>query len=146
MTDRLSPEQRSKVMSRIKGKDTQPEMIVRKWLHSQGFRFRLHRKDLPGHPDITLPKYKTVIFVHGCFWHRHEGCRRATIPATRVGFWEQKFQRNIRQDSLVQEKLNALGWNVLVIWECETKKLAFADKVKEYLNAIVEIHPWKVDH
>ncbi len=134
MTDRLSPEQRSKVMSRIKGKDTQPEMIVRKWLHSQGFRFRLHRKDLPGHPDVTLPKYGAVIFVHGCFWHRHEGCKRATIPATRVELWEQKFQRNIRQDSIVQEKLKALGWNVLVIWECETKKLAFADRILEALK------------
>lgn len=128
--DRLTPEQRSKLMSRVKGKNTKPEMIVRRWLHSQGYRFRLHRKDLPGKPDIVLPKYRTVILVHGCFWHRHEGCRRSSTPATRTEFWEKKFQRTIDRDTMVQEKLKALGWNVLVIWECEVENGSFKAKIK----------------
>ena len=114
-------EQRSRNMSAIKSKNTKPEIAVRKLLHSMGYRFRLHRKDLPGSPDIVLPKYKTVIFVHGCFWHRHENCKYATTPKTRPAFWESKFNENIRRDRTNQNNLIKLGWKVLVIWECELK-------------------------
>ena len=114
-------EQRSRNMSAIKSKNTKPEIAVRKLLHSMGYRFRLHRKDLPGSPDIVLPKYKTVIFVHGCFWHRHENCKYATTPKTRPAFWESKFNENIRRDRTNQNNLIKLGWKVLVIWECDLK-------------------------
>ncbi len=107
-------------MSRIRGKDTRPEMRVRSLLHRMGFRFRLHRKDLPGKPDIVLPAYGTVIFVHGCFWHRHPGCRFAYTPKSRVDFWLTKFQRNVERHQEVEAELEALGWRVVVIWECET--------------------------
>lgn len=135
MTDLLSPEQRSNLMSRIRGKNTKPEMIVRSWLHKHGFRFRLHRKDLPGKPDIVLPKYKTVIFVHGCFWHRHEGCKRATTPKTRTGYWEEKFRKNRDRDLSKSDALNALGWKVLVVWECETKNRATLESVLQIPQA-----------
>lgn len=117
--DRISPEHRSWNMSRISSKNTRPEILVRSFLHKAGFRFRLHDKRLPGHPDIILPKYKTVIFVHGCFWHRHKACQYAYIPKTRVNFWEEKFKINIARDNRNQSELGALGWKVLVIWECE---------------------------
>jgi len=109
------------MMSRVKGKNTKPEIAVRKWLHGQGFRFRLHRKDLPGKPDIALPKYKTVIFVHGCFWHRHHGCKRCITPSTNTEFWEEKFRKNVERDAKNREALETLGWKVIVIWECEIK-------------------------
>ena len=114
-------EQRSKNMAAIKSKNTKPEIAVRKLLHSMGYRFRLHRKDLPGSPDIVLPKYKTAIFVHGCFWHRHENCKYATTPKTRKEFWEKKFQANVKRDLEIQEKIKNIGWISLVIWECELK-------------------------
>lgn len=122
MTDVFSPEVRRRIMSRVRSKDTAPEKMVRSWLHARGFRFRLHRKDLPGCPDIVLPKYKTVIFVHGCFWHRHEGCKRASTPATNVEFWTEKFRKNVERDAKTKKELKALGWKVIVVWECETKK------------------------
>ena len=112
-------EQRSRNMSAIKSKNTKPEIKVRKVLHSMGYRFRLHRKDLPGSPDIVLPKYKTVIFVHGCFWHRHENCKYASTPKTRQEFWEAKFRENINRDKLNQENLSSKGWKIIVVWECE---------------------------
>jgi len=112
-------EQRSRNMSAIKSKNTKPEIAVRKLLHSMGFRFRLYRKDLPGSPDIVLPKYKTVIFVHGCFWHRHENCKYASTPKTRQEFWEAKFRENINRDKLNQENLSSKGWKIIVVWECE---------------------------
>ena len=112
-------EQRSRNMSAIKSKNTKPEIKVRKILHSMGYRFRLHRKDLPGSPDIVLPKYKTVIFVHGCFWHRHENCKYASTPKTRQEFWEAKFRENINRDKLNQENLSSKGWKIIVVWECE---------------------------
>ena len=108
-------------MAAIKSKDTKPEIAVRKLLHSLGYRFRLHRKDLPGSPDIVLPKYKTVIFVHGCFWHRHENCKYATSPKTREEFWENKFNANIKRDLEIQEKIKDIGWKSVIIWECEIK-------------------------
>ena len=114
-------EQRSRNMSAIKSKNTKPEIAVRKLLHSMGYRFRLHRKDLPGSPDIVLPKYKTVIFVHGCFWHRHENCKYASNPKTRKEFWESKFKANVKRDLEIQEKIKNIGWQSIVIWECELK-------------------------
>lgn len=106
-------------MARIGQKNTKPELLVRGALHRLGFRFRLHKRDLPGRPDIVLPKYRTVIFVHGCFWHRHPGCRRTTTPATRKAFWLNKFEANIARDRKATETLERAGWNVLVLWECE---------------------------
>ena len=118
-------EQRSRNMSAIKSKNTKPEIAVRKLLHSMGFRFRLHRKDLPGSPDIVLPKYKTVIFVHGCFWHRHENCKYASNPKTRKEFWESKFKANVKRDFEIQEKIKNIGWQSVVIWECELTKIQY---------------------
>ena len=114
-------EQRSRNMSAIKSKNTKPEITVRKLLHSMGYRFRLHKKDLPGSPDIVLPKYKTVIFVHGCFWHRHQNCKYASNPKTRREFWKKKFKENIERDKKTQEKLKNLGWKTNIVWECEVK-------------------------
>lgn len=121
-------------MSGIRSGNTKPEIIVRKWLHAHGYRFRLRRKDLPGKPDIVLPKYRIAIFVHGCFWHRHEGCKYAPIPATRTEWWQQKFRQNTERDSLVTSQLRQLGWKVLTIWECETKNGEYADIVREFLR------------
>ena len=119
MTDRISREHRSWNMSRIRCKDTSPEIAVRSLLHQLGYRFRLHRKDLPGSPDIVLPRYRTTIFVHGCFWHRHQGCRLAYLPKSRVEFWEKKFADNIKRDFLARKALKSAGWRVIVVWECE---------------------------
>ena len=116
-------EQRSRNMSAIKSKNTKPEIKVRKILHSMGYRFRLHSKDLPGSPDIVLPKYKTVIFVHGCFWHRHKNCKYASTPKTRQEFWNKKFKTNIERDLEIQDKIKNLDWRSVVIWECETKNM-----------------------
>jgi DNA mismatch endonuclease (patch repair protein) len=122
MVDTISPEHRSWNMSRIKGKNTKPELIVRSQLHRMGFRFRLHRKDLPGKPDIVLPKYKTVIFVHGCFWHGHKGCKFFVVPKTRTEFWVNKINTNIRNDKKNHRLLKKMGWKVVVCWECKLKK------------------------
>ena len=128
-------EQRSRNMSAIKSKNTKPEIKVRKVLHSMGYRFRLHRKDLPGSPDIVLPKYKTVIFVHGCFWHRHQNCKYASNPKTRREFWEKKFKENIERDKKTQEKLKNLGWKTKIVWECEIKKQdKLIKKIEDFLN------------
>ena len=110
-------------MAQIKARDTQPELIVRSLLHRMGYRFRLHRNDLPGTPDIVLPKYRTVIFVHGCYWHRHAGCKFAYTPKTRVEFWLSKFKDNVSRDRRDQRALHKLGWEVVVVWECETRNL-----------------------
>ena len=128
-------EQRSRNMSAIKSKNTKPEIKVRKLLHSMGYRFRLHSKDLPGSPDIVLPKYKTVIFVHGCFWHRHENCKYASTPKTRKEFWNKKFTENKKRDSEIQEKIKILDWRSVVIWECETKNIGnLRDKIIDVFN------------
>lgn len=119
MADRLSPEHRSWNMSRIRGKDTGPELRLRSMLHREGFRFRLHARKLPGRPDLVLPKYRTAIFVHGCFWHRHPGCRNATDPANRATFWQEKFRSNVARDARNRAALEAAGWAVEVVWECE---------------------------
>jgi len=106
-------------MSGIRGKNTRPEIAVRRYLHAHGFRFRLHRKDLPGKPDVVLPKYRTAIFVHGCYWHRHDGCKYATTPSSNREFWQRKFRENVERDRRDQARLADAGWNVLVIWECQ---------------------------
>lgn len=114
------PPERSALMARVRQKGTGPELLVRRCLHRLGFRFRLHRKDLPGTPDIVLPKHRKVIFVHGCFWHRHPGCSKTTTPKTRTGFWKDKFCTNVRRDRFNIGKLRELGWDPYVVWECET--------------------------
>ena len=119
--DKVSPQQRSINMSKVKSKNTKPEKIVRSLLHSLGYRFRLHRKTLPGTPDIVLPKYKAVIFVNGCFWHGHDGCKRATIPDTNKEFWERKISANKARDQKNIFDLEKLGYRCLVIWQCELK-------------------------
>ena len=118
-----SPE-RSALMARVGQKNTKPELIVRRLLHGLGYRYRLHRKNLPGTPDICFPSRKKVIFVHGCFWHRHEGCRRTTTPKTRTSFWEEKFRQNVARDHRKIDDLHQLGWNALVVWECETEDIS----------------------
>ena len=120
--DIFSKEKRSDIMSRVRSRNTKPELKVRSALHKMGYRFRLHRKDLPGSPDITLPKYSAVVFVHGCFWHQHPGCRKATIPKTNREKWEQKLNRNIERDETAKNQLAAEGWKVIVLWECELRK------------------------
>jgi DNA mismatch endonuclease (patch repair protein) len=119
VTDRLSRERRSWNMSRIRGKNTVPEKQVRSSLHRAGYRFRLHPKQLPGRPDVVLPKYRTVVFVHGCFWHRHKGCRYAYTPKSRVAFWNAKFESNVERDRRNSRELRRLGWKVVTVWECE---------------------------
>ncbi len=120
--DLISRERRSWNMSRIKSKNTKPELIVRSLLHRLGYRFRIHKKDLPGNPDIVLPKYKTIILVHGCYWHRHKGCKFAYKPKTNISFWEKKFNDNVQRDQKNQQLLISLGWKVHIIWECEAKE------------------------
>lgn len=135
MVDRISPERRSWNMSRIRGKDTLPELRVRSLLHHMGYRFRLHRKDLPGRPDIVLPRYNTVIFVHGCYWHRHGGCHLTTTPKTRINYWKRKFIENVRRDKRVEAALGKQGWRVVKIWECETRNAKqLVDVVKRGLT------------
>lgn len=124
MADRISKKHRSWNMSRIRGKDTGPEMQLRSLLHRSGFRFRLHHPKLPGRPDLVLPKYHTVIFVHGCYWHRHKGCSKATTPKTRTDFWQKKFDGTVERDKRKAKELRGMGWNVITIWECELEKHA----------------------
>lgn len=121
MTDVVSPEKRSSMMSGIRGKNTRPEVLVRKAIFAEGLRFRIHRKDLPGKPDIVLPGRKVLIFVHGCFWHQHEACRYAKMPTSNVEFWQKKLNENLSRDKKIQEKLNRSGWRVLTVWECATR-------------------------
>lgn len=121
MADKLNTQQRHHCMSRIRGKDTKPELLVRKGLHARGFRFRLQDRNLPGRPDIVLPKYGVAIMVNGCFWHGHKGCRYATKPKSNVEFWEAKIARNKHRDEVTAAHLEALGWTVIVVWECELR-------------------------
>ena len=122
MADTMSPEERHACMSKVKGKNTKIELVVRKRLFSLGFRYRLYSKDLPGHPDIVLPKYRAVIFVNGCFWHGHKGCKRSSVPETNAEFWRDKIAGNQERDQINYARLSSLGWKVIVIWECELKK------------------------
>jgi DNA mismatch endonuclease (patch repair protein) len=116
-----APLSRSQIMARVKNRDTKPEVFVRKIVHRLGFRFRLHRKDLPGRPDMVFPRFGLALFVHGCFWHRHPGCRLTTTPKTNAAFWDAKFARNVDRDRQVVQHLLASGWKVATIWECETR-------------------------
>ena len=122
MTDSLSPEKRSWNMSRIHSKDTSVEVKVRKYLFSKGFRYRKNVSSLPGKPDIVLPKYRAVVFIHGCFWHRHQNCKRAATPKTHLDYWLPKFQRNIENDAQNYEELKQIGWKPIIVWECEINK------------------------
>jgi DNA mismatch endonuclease (patch repair protein) len=133
MVDRISEEKRSWNMSRIKGSDTKPEIIVRSFLHRQGLRFRVNDKNLPGKPDIVLKKYRTIVFVDGCFWHRHTGCRFAYTPKSRIEFWTEKFKSNVKRDKKVNTMLKEQGWNVVRIWQCETKT---SEKLSHLTNQI----------
>lgn len=128
--DRVSPDVRSRNMSRIRGKDTKPEIQVRRILHSLGYRFRLHAPSLPGKPDIAFSRRRKVVFVHGCFWHQHPGCPRAATPASRTDFWRQKFDTNCERDRCVESALVAQGWEVFVVWECETRR---SDELRQRL-------------
>lgn len=122
MPDIISKEKRSRLMAQVKSRDTKPEIAVRSLIHRAGFRFRLHRNNLPGKPDIVLTRYKTIVFVHGCFWHQHTGCKRAKLPSTNFEFWERKLRNNQIRDEAVSKKLNELGWKIKVIWECSLKE------------------------
>lgn len=129
MVDIVSTEKRSSMMGRIRGRDTQAELLVRSYLHRAGLRFKTNDRSLPGSPDLVFPKYRCVIFVHGCFWHRHPGCRFATTPATRVEFWNSKFAANMARDKKAEASLLALGWRTLIIWECEVRDLETLDNL-----------------
>ncbi len=120
--DIMTGEQRSAAMSRIRAKNTRPEMAVRRAAHALGLRFRLHRKDLPGSPDLIFPRRRKAVFVHGCFWHRHEGCRLAYTPRSNIDFWTSKFERNVERDARVMAQLREAGWEPQIIWECETRR------------------------
>jgi len=125
-------------MSRVRGKNTSPELKVRRAAHGMGLRFRLHRRDLPGTPDLVFPRLRTVVFVHGCFWHRHHGCRKASVPGSRTDFWNEKFDRNVGRDERVAAELRGLGWKVVVVWECEAKNpVKLADIIQRELISIV---------
>ena len=128
MTDIMDSKRRSDLMAGIRNRDTAPELAVRRIAHRMGLRFRLHRKDLPGRPDLVFPKYRLAVFVHGCFWHRHEGCRHASTPKSRIAFWTEKFAANVERDARQEATLRALGWRVLVIWQCETTDKAAVER------------------
>ena len=135
MADKLTSSHRSHCMSRIRGKNTKPEILVRKGLHARGFRFRLHNKKLPGRPDIVLPKYGVAIMVNGCFWHGHKGCQYATKPKSNVEFWEAKIAKNRHRDEVTKAHLEALGWTVMTIWECELRN---SSQLDDRFNALAE--------
>jgi DNA mismatch endonuclease (patch repair protein) len=136
MADKLTAEHRSWNMSRIRSKNTTPEKVVRSMLHRMGYRFSLHRKDLPGRPDIVLPRHNTVIFVHGCFWHLHAGCNQGRIPATRREFWENKLNGNVKRDEQHQRVLRQLGWRVITLWECDVEQRK--DRVARRLSRLLK--------
>lgn len=133
MADVMTPEQRSRCMAAIRGKDTKPEMIVRKYLFSRGLRFRVQVRKLPGNPDIVLPRYRTVIFVNGCFWHGHEGCRYFRLPKSNIEFWEQKIKNNVARDVRNENELKSLGWRVIRVWECDIKRVADREDYLQHL-------------
>lgn len=129
MVDTLTPSKRSAVMAAVKSTDTAPELFVRRLLHKMGFRFRIHRKDLPGKPDIVLPRHKKIIFVHGCFWHGHAGCSKLRMPASNTDYWVNKIRGNVDRNSKHIKQLTEAGWIVLVIWECELESTARVEKI-----------------
>ena len=137
MTDIYTKDKRSKIMSNIGSVSTKPEIIIRKSLFSKGFRYRINYKKLPGKPDIVLPKYRTVIFVHGCFWHAHSNCKASHLPKSNIEFWENKISSNINRDKNNIEQLVDLKWNIIVIWECEIKKKSLESLIEEVANCIL---------
>lgn len=137
MADFLSSEERSRMMSRIRSADTRPEVMLRHALWKDGFRYRVNDRRLPGKPDIVLPRYRTVIFVHGCFWHGHEGCKNYTVPKTNTGFWTAKVARNRERDQEEWRRLEAMGWSVIVVWECELKKSTFGSTLSRVKSETV---------
>ena len=139
LVDVVSPAKRSEMMAGIKNRNTKPEVALRKLLHKAGFRFRLNRADLPGRPDIVLPKYRTVIFVHGCFWHGHENCKHFRLPKTRTEFWKGKISGNIARDKRASLELIKLGWKVLIIWECEIPKRQDAKCTLAIINTHLDL-------
>jgi DNA mismatch endonuclease, patch repair protein len=135
VVDPLSPERRSWLMGRVRQKNTKPEIVVRSLAHQLGYRFRLHRRDLPGRPDLVFPKLKKVIFVHGCFWHRH-GCSKATTPKSNLAYWQPKFAENVERDKRAIAELLSLGWEPMVVWECETRDIdALSQSLSTFLRA-----------
>lgn len=138
MADVVSPAVRSRMMSGIRGKNTKPERLVRQALFAAGYRFRLHRKDLPGSPDVVLPGRKVAIFAHGCFWHMHADCKNAKLPATRPDFWKNKLQGNVDRDAQAAAALLSQGWRVLTIWECATRDAALREALPEILRSWIE--------
>jgi DNA mismatch endonuclease (patch repair protein) len=138
--DVVDPAKRSEMMAGIKSKNTKPEMLVRKFLHSEGFRYRLHSRKLPGSPDIVLPKYKKAIFVHGCFWHRHLNCKYATMPSSNVDRWRAKFQENVDRDIRTRSALEESGWKVIVVWECELRS-SLANRLNQLVREILSKGP-----
>ena len=128
MTDIVDPKRRSEMMANVRSRNTAPELAVRRIAHRMGLRFRLHRKDLPGRPDLVFPRHRLAVFVHGCFWHRHEGCRHASMPKSRTAIWAEKFAANVQRDARQQTALRSLGWRILVVWECETKDEAAVER------------------
>lgn len=137
--DIVDKKTRSRMMAGIRGKHTKPEVVLRRALHARGLRYRLHAKGIPGRPDLTFPKYNAVVLVHGCFWHRHQGCRYATTPATRTDFWQAKFAANMERDRVVRADLAAAGWRAATVWECALRKpelvLATAEMVSDWLES-----------
>jgi DNA mismatch endonuclease, patch repair protein len=133
MVDFLTKAERSARMARITSRDTQPEIMLRHELHARGLRFRLHKAVLPGKPDIVFPRYGTVVFVHGCFWHRHKYCNIATTPKSNIGFWKEKFDRNIKRDARVRRELRNQGWRVFTAWECQVQSRSRAARVADKL-------------
>lgn len=138
MTDRICPEARAALMRAVRSKDTAPELMVRRMAHRLGSRFRLHRKDLPGTPDLVFPRLRLCIFVNGCFWHRHANCRLTTLPKSNVAFWQEKFTRNVERDAKSNEELRLLGWRVESIWQCETRDPA---TLEARLRVILQVRP-----
>jgi DNA mismatch endonuclease (patch repair protein) len=138
MTDFLTPAERSERMSRIKGKHTRPEVTLRKALHRLGMRYRLHGSGLPGKPDIVFPRYKAIVFVHGCFWHRHPGCSIATTPKSNTDFWLNKFQNNVARDIKVVQELELLGWRVFVVWECNLSSSTKTKSTAEHIAKLIK--------
>lgn len=138
MIDIVSEEVRSRLMSGIKGRNTKPEILVRRALHAAGYRFRLHKRELPGSPDIVMPGRKIAIFVHGCFWHMHEHCRLSKIPSTRTEFWARKLTANVARDSAARKSLNTLGWRVLIVWECYVRGHTDTQSMATDLSAWIE--------
>jgi DNA mismatch endonuclease (patch repair protein) len=134
--DSLTPEKRSSLMGRVRQRDTAPELAVRRLLHSMGYRYRLGRRDLPGSPDLVLPRHGKVIFVHGCFWHRHRGCKHTTTPKSNARFWVKKFAENVKRDRRVRRRLKILGWASLIVWSCQAEDESVLEpKLAKFLKA-----------